>query len=93
MEPGRTMLGWVALATLVLNLPFGYWRAGVPKFSVRWFVATHAPVPLVVGMRLATGVRFHWSTIPVLVVAFFFGQYLGAGARLWRGNDSDGQAP
>jgi hypothetical protein len=81
MESERTILWLVALAVLVLNIPFGYWRAGVPKFSPRWFVAIHAPVPLVVGMRLAAGIRFHWTTIPILVVSFFGGQFLGGLAR------------
>lgn len=89
MESERTMLWLVALAVLVLNIPFGYWRAGVPKFSPRWFIAIHAPVPLVVGMRMVAGIRFHWTTVPILAAAFFGGQFLGARARGWRRTDSE----
>ncbi|HSQ09327.1 MAG TPA: hypothetical protein VLN25_01745, partial [Burkholderiaceae bacterium] len=32
-----------------------YWRAGLRKFSPAWFVAIHAPVPLVFGLRFALG--------------------------------------
>lgn len=36
----------VAIAgTFLVNVPFGYWRAGVRKFSPAWFVAIHAAVP------------------------------------------------
>jgi hypothetical protein len=28
--------------TFVVNVPFGYWPAGVRKFSPLWFVAVHA---------------------------------------------------
>ena len=74
-------LAAVACATLVLNLPFGFWRAGVRKFSLAWFLAVHAPVPLIVGMRLAAGIGWHLSTFPVLVGAFFGGQFLGGRIR------------
>ncbi len=76
-----TPLALVAGATLLLNLPFGFWRAGVRKFSPAWFVAVHAPVPLIVGMRLAAGVGWKLSTFPVLVAAFFGGQLLGSRIR------------
>ncbi len=71
----------VGAATLILNLPFGFWRAGVRKFSLRWFLAVHAPVPLIVVMRLAAGLGWRLSTFPVLVGAFFGGQLLGGRIR------------
>jgi hypothetical protein len=75
----------VAGATLVLNLPFGFWRAGVRKFSLAWFLAVHAPVPLIVGLRLAAGLGWRLSTFPVLVGAFVGGQFLGGRIRAARG--------
>ena len=48
-------LGKVALAVLIVNLPFGYWRVGLRRFSVPWFLAVHAPVPLVIGIRVLAG--------------------------------------
>lgn len=71
----------VALATFLLNLPFGYWRGGVRKFSFAWIVAIHAPVPLVVGMRLLSHIGFIWWTYPIMVAAYFSGQFLGARLR------------
>lgn len=71
----------VALFTFAVNVPFGWWRAGVPKFSPAWFVAIHAPVPLIIALRFALGLQFRWSTLPVLVAAYFGGQFVGARLR------------
>jgi hypothetical protein len=76
-------LGIVAVAVLLVNLPFGFWREGVRKFSLNWFVAVHAPVPLVVGLRVLSGLGWHLATFPVLVGAFFAGQLLGGKLRRW----------
>ncbi len=74
----------VAAATLLLNLPFGFWRAGVRRFSLAWFLAVHAPVPLIVGMRFAAGLGWRLSTFPLLVAAFFGGQFIGGRIRALR---------
>ena len=71
----------VAAGVFVVNLPFGFWRAGVRKLSLPWFVAVHAPVPLVVLMRLASGLGFPLATFPVLAGAFFAGQLAGGRLR------------
>ncbi len=71
----------VAALVLLLNLPFGYWRAGTAKLSRSWFLAVHLPVPLVIGLRLVSGLGFQWATFPVVVGAFFLGQFLGGWAR------------
>jgi len=71
----------VAIAVLLLNLPFGFWRAGVRKFSLAWFVAVHAPVPLIVALRLLSGLGFRWTTFPVMVTGYFAGQFLGGRLR------------
>jgi hypothetical protein len=70
-----------AAAVAALNLPFGFWRAGVGKFSPRWIVAVHAPVPLVVAIRLISGLGWHLVTFPVLIAAFFTGQFVGGRLR------------
>jgi len=72
------------VATFSLNLPFGWWRAGLRKFSPAWFVAIHAPVPMVIGLRFALGLPFRWEMLPLFVVAYFGGQTLGSRWRLAR---------
>ncbi len=70
-----------AVAVLALNLPFGFWRAGLHRFSRRWMVAVHAPVPLVVAVRLLSGLGWQLVTFPVLIAAFFTGQLVGGRLR------------
>jgi hypothetical protein len=62
---------------ILLNLPFGYWRSQVPKFSVQWFFAVHLPVPLIVVLRVMSGAGFHATTFPLFVGSFFLGQFVG----------------
>ncbi|HEX9021074.1 MAG TPA: hypothetical protein VF903_07420 [Nitrospirota bacterium] len=70
-------LGSVAVLVALVNLPFGYWRANSEKFSRQWFLAVHLPVPLVIGLRLASGLGFQLATFPVMIGAFFLGQLMG----------------
>ena len=74
-------LALVALAVFLLNLPFGYWRAGTRKFSWQWALAIHLPVPLVIAMRIYSGLGWQWHSFPVLIGAFFLGQFAGAKLR------------
>ena len=66
------------LFAVLLNLPFGYWRAGCRKLSFAWFVAIHVPVILTIGLRLGLGIPFRFVTLPLYVLAFIGGQFLGA---------------
>ncbi len=66
------------LVVLALNLPFGYWRAGVRRFSTPWFLAVHVPVPLVIAARFLTGVGWSLPSVPLVAAAFFGGQFLGS---------------
>ncbi len=67
----------VAALAALINLPFGYWRANAGKFSRQWFLAVHLPVPLVIGLRIASGLGFQLATFPVMIAAFFLGQLAG----------------
>jgi hypothetical protein len=66
-----------AVLVFVLNLPFGYWRANVKKFSFQWLLAIHIPVPIVITIRLLSGIGFDWYSFPVFILGFFLGQFLG----------------
>ncbi len=77
------------LAIVLVNLPFGYWREGVRKFSPAWFVAVHAAVPLIVLMRLALDIDWRLVNLPFMVAAYFGGQTIGARLRRRRGDDSE----
>ncbi|MCL5264081.1 MAG: hypothetical protein M1343_02600 [Chloroflexi bacterium] len=75
----------VALAVFVLNLPFGYWRANVRKFSLQWILSIHAPVVLAIALRIVSGLGWQLATVPVLLGVFSLGQFLGGTIHgLWR---------
>ena len=82
-------LATVVAATFLVNLPFGYWRAGLRKMSAPWFVAIHAPVPIVVALRFALGLSFSWTNLPLLVGAYFAGQAVGVRIARRRAVNSD----
>jgi hypothetical protein len=67
----------VAVLVFLLNVPFGYWRARARKFSRQWILAVHLPVPLVVLLRIYSGLGWRPISFPVLVAAFFLGQFSG----------------
>ena len=69
---------------LLMNLPLGYLRAGVKKFSVPWFIAVHAAIPFVVLLRIMLGIGWQLATFPVFAGACFLGHFLGGEYRGWR---------
>jgi hypothetical protein len=76
----------VAVLVAVLNLPFGYWRAKVDKFSRQWFLSVHVPVPFVITLRVLSGLGWQLSTFPIMIGAFFIGQFLGGKLQEWARN-------
>ena len=67
----------VTIFVFLFNLPFGYWRANVKKFSLQWILAIHLPVPFIIAARIYFNLGFELYTYPILVGSFFLGQYLG----------------
>jgi hypothetical protein len=70
-------LFFVSISVLIINIPFGYWRQHVRKFSLGWILAVHLPVPFVVLLRFSFHLGFQLYTYPFLVIAFFLGQFFG----------------
>jgi hypothetical protein len=62
---------------LALNVPFGYWRANVKRFSLQWYLAIHVPVVFVVTLRIVSHLGFAWYTYVFMFTAFFLGQKFG----------------
>lgn len=67
----------VAIAVFLINLPFGYWRAQAERFSRQWMLAIHLPVPAVIALRIFSGLGWQLISFPVLIGAFFLGQWSG----------------
>jgi len=73
----------IACIVFLLNIPFGYWRANVHRFSTQWFLAIHIPVPFIVALRFLSGIGFGWYTYVFLVGGYFLGQQLGSLVMKW----------
>jgi len=73
-----------ALSDLLLNIPFGYWRANTKKFSVGWFLSIHLPIPFIILIRIYSGIGFEFITYPIMVSAFLLGQHFGYKLHKWR---------
>ncbi len=65
----------IAVITIGINLPFGYLRSKVKKFSWKWFLYVHLSIPLVIFMRLSTHVSYKF--IPLYIASAVFGQIFG----------------
>jgi hypothetical protein len=75
LQHSQGVIATVSAFTFVVNVPFGYWRAGTRKFSAAWFLAIHLPVPLIVAARLI--LHPPNAYIPLFVLCFFLGQLAG----------------
>ncbi len=81
------MILWTdALVVFLLNLPFGFWRIRTRKFTWPWILAIHIPVPMIIALRIYSGLGWKFITFPVLIGFFFLGQLAGGrlGQRLKR---------
>jgi len=68
---------FVTIFVFVLNLPFGYWRANVNRYGLQWVLAIHIPVPFVIAARIFSDIGFAIYTYPIIIIAFFLGQFAG----------------
>jgi len=75
-------LAIVTFAVTILNIPFGYWRGNVRKFSPQWFLSV--PIPIIILLRIISHVGFAFYTYVFLVGAFFTGQRVGSFIRKQR---------
>ncbi len=65
----------IFLLTLAMNVFFGRLRVKTRKFSLRWFLCIHLPIPFVFLARVSAHVSA-WF-IPLFVAAALAGQIAG----------------
>ena len=65
---------------LLINIPFGYWRANSRRFSWQWILGVHVPVPIAIGLRVLL-FGWMWLLVPVFVAAYSLGQLIGGWLR------------
>jgi hypothetical protein len=71
-------LFFICLLIILINIPFGYWRTNVKKFSFQWIMAIHIPVPFIIVLRIYSDLGFAWYTYVFTIASFFLGQRIGA---------------
>lgn len=69
-------LALVLLFSFLVNLPFGWLRRNEKKFSFKWFLYIHLPIPLIIAVRIWLHLN-PWF-IPLVIAAAVAGQALGA---------------
>lgn len=70
-----TAVAVISVLTLGLNVFFGYFRARTRKYSFKWFLFIHLPIPIVVFARLYA--HLDYRVIPVFLLAAIAGQVIG----------------
>jgi hypothetical protein len=74
----------LTLFVFTLNIPFGYWRANVRKFSLQFFLAIHFSIPFIILFRILSGTGFEPITLLFTVPTFFLGQLFGSKIHFFR---------
>ena len=70
------ILAALIIAAFVLNLPFGYFRGNTKKFSFKWFLYIHLPIPFIFVLRTLAG--FGFNIVPLMIAGAVAGQVIGA---------------
>lgn len=70
----------VLLFTFLVNLPFGWLRRNEKKFSFKWILYIHLPIPLIIALRIWLHLN-PWY-IPLIIAVAVAGQALGARLKL-----------
>ena len=74
----------LTIFAFIINIPFGYWRTNVRKFSMQFLLAIHIPVALIILYRLLSVTGFELGSLFFTVPAFFLGQFAGSKIYLFR---------
>jgi hypothetical protein len=78
-----TLMGYIGVLALALNIPLGYLRQGRRKYSFAWFVYIHLSIPLIAYLRIANHVT-SWL-IPFFIFCAIAGQIMGGRVRRGEG--------
>jgi hypothetical protein len=65
----------VSTFTLLLNLPLGYARVRTKRYSLRWFLCIHVPIPFIFIARTLSNLDMKY--IPIFVIVAIVGQFFG----------------
>jgi len=86
--PILSRVGILALAAFTFNMPCGAWRVRVPKRSVQWFLAIHAPIPFAFLLRRTLDLELWFVAVTLLFAVA--GQLVGG--KFWAPRTPDDAA-
>jgi len=66
----------LSIFTCAINLPFGYLRGRSRKYSIKWFLYIHLPIPFIFLARVLSHIEFKY--VPIFVLAAVIGQVAGS---------------
>lgn len=72
----------IGVMGMAANVPLGIWREHTEKFSLSWFAAVHAAVPLIAMLRKS--VLMPKSAMAFTIAASVLGQVIGSRAERYR---------
>jgi len=72
------LFGLIAL-TIIVNIPLGFLRQAVEKFSFAWYFYVHISIPLIIYLRIKAG--YSWKFIPLTLGGAILGQIIGGWMR------------
>jgi len=79
------LIGLILFA-VIINVPLGFVRQGVEKFSFAWYFYIHISIPFIIYLRIKSG--YSWKIIPLTIAGAILGQIIGG--RVRRKRDTDG---
>ena len=66
----------VLLFAFLVNIPFGWLRRNEKKFSFKWLLYIHLPIPFIIALRLWLKINPWW--IPAVIAVAVLGQVAGS---------------
>jgi uncharacterized membrane protein len=76
---GYLLLFGLITLTIIVNIPLGFLRQAVEKFSFAWYFYVHISIPLVIYLRIKSG--YSWKFIPLTLAGAVIGQIIGGRIR------------
>ncbi|MBI4685006.1 MAG: hypothetical protein HY755_07385 [Nitrospirae bacterium] len=69
------LVAGIFVLTFIINIPLGYLRKRTRKYSFRWFLYIHLPIPLIILIRILSHIEFKY--VPLFIFAAVIGQICG----------------
>lgn len=74
---GRVMkIALILFSAFLVNLPFGWLRRNEKKFTFKWWLYIHLPIPLIIALRIWLHINPWW--IPGIIAVAILGQVVGS---------------